>query len=116
MSNSESFSRPVAVDELPSQARATFVSRTYAHLLGAISAFILIESFLFKTGLGEMLAKAMLGVSWLLVLGGFVLVSLLASRTAHLAASKPAQYIALGCYVVAESIVFVPLLYIADKL
>ena len=116
MSSSEPFSPPVAVNQLPSQTRATFVSRTYGHLLGAISAFILIESFLFKTGLAEMLARTMLGVSWLLVLGGFVLVSWLASRTAHLAKSRSAQYIALGCYVVAESIIFVPLLYIADKL
>ena len=116
MSNSESYSQPVAVNELPSQARGIFVSRTYAHLFGAVSAFILIEVFLFKTGVAEMLARTLLGVSWLLVLGGFVVVSWLASRTAHLAKSKSAQYIALGCYVIAESIVFVPILYIADKL
>jgi FtsH-binding integral membrane protein len=116
MSNIESYSQPVAVTELDSQARGAFVSRTYAHLFGAISAFILIEMFLFKTGLAPMIAQALLGVSWLLVLGGFVVVSWLASRTAHLAASKAAQYIALGCYVIAESLIFVPLLYIADKL
>jgi len=116
MSNSESYSQPVTINELPSVARAKFVSRTYAHLLGAISAFILIEVFLFRTGLAEMLAKTMLGVSWLVILGGFLLVSWLASRTAHWAASKSAQYIALGCYVLAEALLFVPLLYIADKI
>lgn len=115
MSNSDSFSPPVAVQDLPSQARGTFVSRTYAHLFGAVSVFILIEVFLFKTGIAAMLARALLGVSWMLVLGGFVLVSWLASRTAHLAKSQVAQYIALGCYVIAESILFVPLLYIADS-
>jgi FtsH-binding integral membrane protein len=115
MSNIESYSQPVAVNALDSQARGTFVSRTYAHLFGAVSAFILIEVFLFKTGLASMIAQTLLGGSWLLVLGGFVLVSWVASRTAHLAASKAAQYIALGCYVVAESLIFVPLLYIADK-
>jgi FtsH-binding integral membrane protein len=57
----------------------------------------------------------MLGVSWLLVLGGFVVVSWLASRTAHMAASKVAQYGALGAFVVAEAIIFVPLLYIANQ-
>src|SRR5207237_1312050 len=70
----------------------------------------------FKTGLAQTMARAMLGVSWLLVLGGFVVVSWLASRTAHMAASKAAQYAALAGYVVAESIIFVPLLYIADRL
>ena len=115
MSNTESFSQPIAVNELDAQARGTFVSRTYAHLFGAICAFIVLEVFFFKTGLAAMIAQTLLGVSWLLVLGGFVVVSWLASRTAHLATSKTAQYIALSCYVLAESIIFVPLLYIADK-
>jgi FtsH-binding integral membrane protein len=115
MSNTESYSQPVAVNDLDSQARGAFVSRTYAHLFGAVSAFILIELFFFKTGLAPMIAHALLGVSWLLVLGGFVVVSWLASRTAHLATSKASQYIALGCFVIAESLIFVPLLYIADK-
>jgi len=51
----------------------------------------------------------------LLVLGGFVVISWLASRTAHMATSKVAQYAALAGYVVAESIIFVPLLYIANR-
>lgn len=115
MSDMDSYSQTVAVNELDAQTRGTFVSRTYAHLFGAVCAFILIEVFFFKTGLAPMIARGLLGVSWLLVLGGFVIVSWLASRTAHLAGSKAAQYIALGCYVVAESVIFVPLLYIADK-
>ena len=115
MSNTESYSQPVSVGELNAQARGAFVSRTYGHLFGAVSAFILIEVFLFKTGLAPMIAHTLMGVSWLIVLGGFVVISWLASRTAHLASSKAAQYIALGCYVLAESLIFVPLLYIADK-
>jgi FtsH-binding integral membrane protein len=78
-------------------------------------AFMLIEIVLFKTGLAEPMAKAMLGVSWLFVLGGFVVVSWLASRAAHVATSKAVQYSALAGFVVAESIIFVPLLYIADR-
>jgi len=115
MSDMESYSQPVAVNELDAQSRGTFVSRTYAHLFGAVCAFILIEVFFFKTGLAPMISRGLLGVSWLLVLGGFVVVSWLASRTAHVARSKATQYIALGCYVIAESVIFVPLLYIADK-
>lgn len=115
MNNTQSYYEPVAVGELDAQSRGTFVSRTYAHLFGAVSAFILIEVFLFKTGMAETIARALLGVSWLLVLGGFVVVSWLASRVAHVAASKPAQYAALAAFVLAESIIFVPLLYIADR-
>jgi FtsH-binding integral membrane protein len=114
--NTQSNYQSVAVSDLDEQSRGTFVSRTYGHLFGAVMAFMLIEIFLFKTGLAEPMARAMLGVSWLLVLGGFVVVSWLASRTAHSAVSKPAQYAALAGYVVAEAIIFVPLLYIADKM
>ena len=113
--NSQSLHQPLTVGELDSQSRGTFVSRTYAHLFGAVSAFTLIEIFLFKTGLAASIANALLGVSWLLVLGGFVVVSWLASRTAHMATSKIAQYGALAGFVVAESIIFVPLLYLANQ-
>ncbi len=115
MNNSGSYSQPVAVGNLDAEARGAFVSRTYAHLFGAVSAFILIEMFLFRTGLAESIARGLLGVSWLLVLGGFVVVSWLASRTAHMAQSKVAQYAALAAFVLAESLIFVPLLYIADR-
>jgi uncharacterized protein len=114
MQDSESYYQTSAVAGMDAQARGTFVSRTYAHLFGAVMSFILIEVFLFKTGLALILARAMLGVSWLLVLGGFVVVSWLASRVAHTAVSKPAQYTALAGFVVAEAIIFVPLLFIAD--
>lgn len=94
--------------------RATFVARTYAHLLGAVLAFVGIEVALFTSGTAARIAESMLGVNWLFVLGGFVVVSWIASRTAHSAQSLAAQYLALGVFVVAEAIIFVPLLYIAQ--
>jgi len=115
MSDMENYYQAETVSELDVDSRGTFVSRTYAHLFGAVCGFMAIEVFLFKSGLADQIARALLGVSWLLVLGGFVLVSWLASRTAHLAKSKAAQYGALSAYVVAESILFVPLLWIANN-
>ncbi len=115
MNDSQTYSQLRPVIDLDAQSRGTFVSRTYSHLFGAITAFTLIEVFLFKTGLAEKITSALLGVSWLLVLGGFVVVSWLASRAAHTATSKAAQYAALAGFVVAESIIFVPLLYIANQ-
>jgi FtsH-binding integral membrane protein len=116
MNSTSSYQPSVAVGDLDAQARGTFVSRTYGHLFGAVMAFMLIEIFLFKAGLAEPMARAMLGTSWLLVLGGFVVVSWLASFAAHRAESKPAQYAALAGYVVAEAIIFVPLLYLANRM
>src|ERR1041385_1410280 len=113
--NAESYSRGVAVGELSEQSRGTFESRTYGHLFGAVMAFMLIEIFLFKTGLAETIATAFLTVSWLFVLGGFVVVSWIARYAAHRATAKVTQYAALGGYVVAEALIFVPLLYLVDK-
>ncbi len=96
-------------------ARASFINRTYNHLMGAIVLFTLIEVGLFQSGAAESIAQVLLGGSWLLVLGGFMLVSWFASRVALTSESKGAQYAALGGFVVAESIIFVPMLWMANQ-
>ncbi len=97
------------------ERRARFIVRTYNHLFGAIVAFTVIEIALFYSGLAGVIAQALMGTSWLLVLGGFVLVSWLASRVAHTSTSKASQYAALGGFVFAQAIIFVPLLFIANS-
>ncbi len=116
MENSYSLQRSVPVRSLGVDARAGFIVRTYQHLLGAIVAFTVLEVLIFQSGLGERIALAMMGVSWLWILGGFIVVSWLASRAAHSATSLGAQYAALAGFVVAEAIIFVPMLYIAQRL
>jgi len=103
-----------AITQGRTDSREKFIVRTYNHLFGAIALFALIEVGIFMTGLAEPMAMAMLGTSWMLVLGGFIVVSWLASRAAHMSISKGTQYLALGAYVVAEAIIFVPLLFIAN--
>jgi FtsH-binding integral membrane protein len=95
-------------------ARAEFLVRTYAHLLGAVLGFVALELLYFGTGLAESIARPLLSVNWLLVLGAFILVSFLARNLAARSLSPGAQYLGLAGYVVAESIIFVPLLYVAD--
>lgn len=113
--NPENYSQGVPVIDLDEQSRGQFITRTYNHLLGAIVAFTLIEIVFFKTGLAATMTRAMLGTSWLLVLGGFVVVSWVARSAAQRATSMAAQYAALAGYVVAQSIIFVPLLYLANS-
>jgi FtsH-binding integral membrane protein len=96
-------------------ARASFINRTYNHLMGAIVLFTLIEVGLFQSGFAESIAGVLLGGSWLLVLGAFMLVSWFASRVSLTSESKGAQYAALGGFVVAESIIFVPMLWLANQ-
>jgi FtsH-binding integral membrane protein len=95
--------------------RARFITRTYNHLFGAIVAFALIEVALFESGIAYAIANALLGTSWLIVIGAFMVTSWLASRLAHTAESKAAQYAGLAGYVVAQAIIFVPLLALANQ-
>ncbi len=95
-------------------SRERFLVRTYNHLFMAILFFTLLEIVLFKTGLAVVIASGLLSVNWLFVLGGFAIVGCLASGVAHSSESRRMQYLALAGYVVAEAIIFVPLLYIAD--
>lgn len=113
--NMDSYSQTAPVIELDENSRGRFISRAYNHLFGAIVAFVLIEVFLFKSGMAESIASVLLSGSWLLVLGGFMVVSWVARSVAHKSSSTAAHYAALAGYVVAEAIIFVPLLYIADK-
>ena len=92
MNSDDTFLQPVPVAQATEDVRSRFIVRTYNHLFGAIALFTLIEIVLFKTGLAEKIAGALMGVNWLLVLGGFMLVSVVA----------------------AEAIIFIPLLFIAN--
>ncbi|HJN77341.1 MAG TPA: Bax inhibitor-1 family protein [Myxococcota bacterium] len=96
------------------KARAAFIAKTYVHLFGAIIAFTLIEVALFWTGLAEPIATAMLSVSWLLVLGAFMVVGWIASAAAARVRPLPLQYLALATFVTAEALIFVPMLYLAE--
>ena len=105
------YGQPIVAPQ--ANSREKFIVRTYNHLFAAILLFAAIEFALFYSGFALVMTQAMLGTSWLLVMGAFVLVSWLASRTAHRSNSLAKQYAALIGFVVAEAIIFVPLLFIA---
>jgi FtsH-binding integral membrane protein len=97
-----------------SDSRAQFITRTYTHLVGGILGFVLVEMALFESGLAGQIARFMFGFNWFLILGAFMLTGWLATRTAQTSQSIGMQYFAYAAYVVAEALIFVPLLYIAD--
>ncbi|MEZ6120436.1 MAG: Bax inhibitor-1 family protein [Pirellulaceae bacterium] len=99
--------------------RTAFIRRTYAHLGAAILAFAAIEFLLFAIiptetmdGMLGMLAGNRFG--WLIFLGGFMVVGWVARSWAQSDASVGKQYLGLSLYVVAEALMFMPLLYIAN--
>ncbi len=101
------------VSELSAQTRSEFIWRTYGHVAAAILLFAGIETYLFDSGIAIPMAQSMLQLNWLLILGGFMVVSWLATHVAHTVQSKPLQYVALVGFVAAQAIIFVPLLAVA---
>lgn len=98
--------------------RADFIAKTYAHLAGAIAAFIILEMVLLNLPGIEGLVGLMVGsqFGWLVVLGLFVAVSWIADGWARSAVSPQQQYMGLGLYVLAQAVIFVPLLFIAQRI
>lgn len=94
--------------------RGKFITRVYNHVFGSIIAFVLLEVWFFNTGIAYEVASVMLNGSWLLVLGAFIVVGWLARSAAHKAKSMSTQYLALGGYIIAEALIFIPMLVMAD--
>ncbi|MGI8813216.1 MAG: Bax inhibitor-1/YccA family protein [Pyrinomonadaceae bacterium] len=104
-----------AANALPAE-RAAFMRKTYLLLAAAILGFIVVESFLFVSGAAGLIAGVVFGggaIGWLLVLGLFMVVSYIARNWATSETSVPTQYLGLAVAVVAEAVIFVPLITIA---
>jgi FtsH-binding integral membrane protein len=110
-----SFDSSGAVAYAPATERATFIRKTYIHLAAAVYGFAAILYALFQTGVAEQIVETMLSFqySWLLIMGGFVFVSYLANSWAVSTTSLSKQYAGLFLYVLAESIIFLPILTVA---
>ena len=92
--------------------RASFIRNTYLHLAGAIGVFALLETMLIKSGVATQFTTMLSGSkwSWLIVIGVFAFVSYFADKWAHSSISKEKQYLGLGVFIVAEAVIFMPLI------
>ena len=83
------------------EARASFITKTYMHLVGAIFAFVALEAVLLNLPGIDGLVQTMLGGrwSWAIVLGLFMVVSWIANSWATSTTSIGTQYMGLALYV-----------------
>ncbi len=96
------------------EARSKFIERTYMHLAGAVTVFVLLTGVLqYVPGVSN-LAAAMLG-NWWIVLAAFIGVGWIADRWARGDHSVGMQYAGLILYTVAEALIFVPLIMLARE-
>ena len=105
----------LTVAQVQPDERAIFIRRTYAHLAGAIAAFVGLEAVLLKSILATTMIKFISAnqYGWLMILGAFIIAGWLARSLASNVRSVTAQYVGLACYVVAEAVIFIPIIYMA---
>ncbi|MEX0641334.1 MAG: Bax inhibitor-1 family protein [Pirellulales bacterium] len=105
------------VADAPADARRAFIRKTYMHLMAAVYGFVAIVYLLFALGVDDMMLS-LLGHgqwTWLIVLGAFMAVSWIADSWARSSTSLGMQYAGLFLYVLAEAIIFMPLLHFATQ-
>ena len=108
------YSQQLTISQSEPSERAAFIRKTYAHLAGAILAFIGLEIYMIQSPIAEMLLNVMsMRFGWLLILGGFIILGRLASGLASSSASPTKQYAGLTLYVIAQAAIFAPILLIA---
>lgn len=96
------------------EAQVAFYKQTYAHVAGGVLVFILFEYLLLQSDtIVDFMLSMIDGYKWLLVLGGFMFVTYYAESTVLKSQDKNVQYLAYAAYILAQAVIFVPLIYLA---
>jgi len=106
-----SYGIPVAQrDEV---TRSDFVVKVYQHLILALVAFVAVEAVFLRFGVAEGIYNFISngGPTWLIIMGGFMVVSWLATSFAHDINDTSKQYQGLFLLVAAEAVIFAPFLH-----
>ena len=110
----QSYGLPAAM--APASARATVIKRTYLHLMVAILAFVGLEAALIFSGAGEKIVRDIIFANkagWIAVILLFIVGGYGARYLARSRQSIGLQYAGLALYVLLETVVFLPLMYLA---
>lgn len=110
----DSIDDKLLIGQLSQVDKVAFYKKTYSHVAGGVLVFILFEYLLLQS---ETIVKFMLSMTegwrWLIMLGGFMFITNYAEKMTLKTPDKNMQYLAFGIYILAEALIFVPLIYIA---
>jgi FtsH-binding integral membrane protein len=111
MSNSDLDLRPVAA--LDDEARGDFVVRVYQHLMAAILVFVGVEAIFLNTpiakGIFDLVSGS--GMTWLVILGGFMVGQWIVANAAADLLNPSKQYAALFGSAGLYAVLFAPMLH-----
>lgn len=98
-------------------SRATFIKNTYLHLAGAVACFIGLEAVIQLSGLAQPIMQIFgSGLGIMLFIGVMFLVPMLVSKMATPGQPAASQYMGLGLYVLMYSVLFAPIIFIANNM
>ncbi|MCI0703526.1 MAG: Bax inhibitor-1 family protein [Planctomycetia bacterium] len=103
--------------QAPVSERVRFIRRTYAHVAGAMIAFIGLSALLISSGIAEQLLRDVFfanRLSWLLMMVLFIGGTYVAHYMAQARSSVGMQYAGLTLYVLLYTLLFVPILTLAS--
>ena len=104
----------VLLNDLTDIERVSFYQKTYAHVAGGVLLFIMFEYLLFQSEtVVEFMLSMTQGYRWLIMLGGFMLITNYAESSAMKTSNRNTQYLAYVLYIFAEALIFIPLIAIA---
>ncbi len=102
------------VSALSEVEKVAFYKKTYAHVAGGVLAFFIAEYVLLQSDtIIDFMLSMTQGWRWLIMLGGFMFMTNYAESTALKTTDKNKQLLAFGLYVLAEALIFIPLIYMA---
>jgi FtsH-binding integral membrane protein len=106
---------PFVVAEVSADERVHFIRQVYTHVAGAWLVFFLFEAILISLPITHTFTVLVLSLpgGWLAVLGVFMGVGWMARVLVNGGLPIHYQYLGLGIYVLAEAVVFAPLVLIA---
>ena len=110
----ENSSQKIILSQATDQARVEFYKKTYSHVAGGVLVFLIFEYLLFQSAsIVEFALSMTQGYRWLLMLGGFMLVTHYAESTVMRTSNRNMQYMGYALYIFAQAFIFIPLIFIA---
>jgi len=107
----------IQYNDLTEVDKITFYKKTYTHVALGVLVFILVEYvFLSIPAITKIALSLTQGKMWLVMLGGFMLITTMAEKMAMNSHDRTKQYLGYGLYIIAEAFIFIPLLYIATQM
>jgi FtsH-binding integral membrane protein len=103
-----------ALSRVDDETRALFYKKTYGHVALATLLFMVVETLLLQIDpLVNFMFSLAQGWSWLFVLGAFMWATSYAEKMAHTSHDRNQQYLGLLLFVIAEAVIFLPLIAMA---